>query len=412
MIVMVGLLFEYDKQILNQILQKTVEFLGAESGSLFLFDKERQELVLNTILDKGKDNLKGSRKRLGEGIVGRVAVSGEAILVRDIKTDRRFNNNGDTGQSKRHYLTDSFISVPLITCYGLVGVMNITDKKSAEPFNQKDFDFVCLLAKLTSLMMEYEMKLRVSEAQVKENNNFNKSNLSENNQKEIERFAFIGKQAGEIVHEINGPLDGILRYANILLEKPELNSNLKDYLLKIKLGLVKISNIIDSVKRLYSPSKITREDDFVDINQLIDQELSLIDVRFPQSLIKIERYYQKDIPRVVDYGLSRVFSNIITNAYEAMSNNGLLRICTSSDEQNIKIIFTDTGCGMSPVVKAKAFDAFFTTKSKDKAMGLGLSICQEIIRRYSGNIEIQSQINQGTIVTIVIPKLKEVLKSR
>ena len=405
-------LLDSNKHILNKTLQRTIELLNAESGSLFLFDNEREELVLNTILDKKRNNLVGVRKRLGEGVAGSVATNHQAILVENIKTDPRFNDGsrGNGYNNGSSYLTDSFICVPLVTSFGLIGVMSITDKKSTEIFSQKDFELACLIAKLTSLTMESDVKVKSLEKELQRKDIELKE--GRNNAQSQDKFASIGRLSGNIIHEISGPLDGVMRYTNILLEKSDENSIVREYLLEIKNGLARMFTIMRSLMDFCGNFKLKKEDGFIDVNSSIDEEMSLVGNKCFSPAIKIEKIYQKELPLVIDYGLGRLFSNIIRNAFDAMPKAGLLRICTSCDDQNIKIIFSDNGCGMTEDTRRNSFAPFFSTKPKDNGMGLGLSICQEVVKRYSGNIEVQSQLDQGTIVTIIIPKSEDTIKEQ
>jgi len=403
-------LLDSDKHVLNNTLQKTIELLNAESGSLFLFDKDREELVLNTMVDKKRNSLIGMRKRLGEGIAGSVATNHQAILVKDIKTDPRFNNgNGGNGNKNGgRYLTDSFICIPLVTAFGLVGVMSITDKKSQEIFTQKDFELACLIASLTSVAMESDIKVRSLEREVRRKNIEVENNKDDDAQLQ-DKFASMGRLAGNVVHEISGPLDGVTRYANILLEKSEENGIVREYLLEIKSGLSRMFDIMRSLMDFCGNFKSLKDDSLIDVNGSIDEELSLANNKCFRPAIKIEKIYKKELPLIIDYGIRRVFSNIIKNAFDAMPKAGLLRICTSCDDQNIKIIFSDNGCGMTEETRRNIFAPFFSTKPKDRGMGLGLSICREVAKRYKGNIEVQSQLNHGTIVTVIIPKAKDII---
>ena len=90
-------LSELHKNILNATLAKLKNLLGAESASLFLFDQERKELVLNSIFDERKVQFKGRRQRIGEGVAGCVANECKAVLVKDIKTDPRFPKQRSEG---------------------------------------------------------------------------------------------------------------------------------------------------------------------------------------------------------------------------------------------------------------------------------------------------------------------------
>jgi signal transduction histidine kinase len=106
---------------------------------------------------------------------------------------------------------------------------------------------------------------------------------------------------------------------------------------------------------------------------------------------------------VADKGLCRVFSNFIKNAFDAMPDGGVLSIRTARDDGHIVISFKDTGCGISDAIKEKIFTPFFTTKPIGQGVGLGLPICFEVIQRYEGKIDVNSEVGKGTEFKIRLP---------
>lgn len=100
--------------------------------------------------------------------------------------------------------------------------------------------------------------------------------------------------------------------------------------------------------------------------------------------------------------LSRAFMNIITNAVQAMPNGGKLKISTfSGNPKSVSVKFEDTGIGMTKEVKEKIFQPYFTTK--ESGTGLGMAIVQRIITDHKGTIEVESEVNVGTKLTISFP---------
>jgi putative methionine-R-sulfoxide reductase with GAF domain len=234
-------LLELPKSILNETLLKLKALLQAESASFFLFDKDHQELVLNSVLNEQKLQFQGVRQRLSDGVAGSVATHRQGVLVKDIKSDPRFS-----AQKFRHYHTNSFICVPIETpADGLIGVINISDKESGAPFTEEDFHLASLIAQLTSRMVSGEIVLaRLTE----ENISLKKEKaVIKEERKFLEKFASMGKLAGGIVHEINNPLDAVLRYTNLLIEKDPDKSVAKEYLNEIKIGLTRMMNITRSL---------------------------------------------------------------------------------------------------------------------------------------------------------------------
>jgi signal transduction histidine kinase len=103
--------------------------------------------------------------------------------------------------------------------------------------------------------------------------------------------------------------------------------------------------------------------------------------------------------------LNRVFSNLISNAIQAMPSGGTLTItAAAAGGDTVRIDFRDTGMGISPERLGSLFDDFVTTKRR--GLGLGLAIVQKIVRQHHGTIHVESRIDVGTCFTIRLPLLK------
>ena len=100
-----------------------------------------------------------------------------------------------------------------------------------------------------------------------------------------------------------------------------------------------------------------------------------------------------------------MFVNFILNALDAMKNGGELSITAYAEGDEIIITFVDTGEGIQPQDLEKIFNPFYTTKPD--GVGLGLSLTHRIIQSHKGKINVESQINKGTKVTVQLPILKE-----
>lgn len=389
-------LSELHKNVLNDALLRLKELLRADTASLFLFDGERQELVLNSILNEHKLQFQGIRQRLGEGVAGSVANAGKAVLVKNIKTDPRFRS-----QPYHHYLTDSFLCIPIVTSSGLIGVINISDKGSGEAFTEDDLRVACLTAQLTSHIVEGQKGL----AQLREENELLKKEKAATKEKQVflEKFASMGKLAGGIVHEINNPLDAVIRYTNMLIERDLDKALAHEYLNEIKVGLTRILKITRSLREFSQQLNDNRYQELVDIHEVLEEALSLFRSHFFSGKIRIQKKYQTTLPKVIDKGLCRVFSNIVKNAIDAMADGGTLVVGTTQDDDFIQITFQDTGCGVPEEIKEKIFTPFFTTKPIGQGIGLGLPICFEVIQRYGGRIDVDSSPQKGTLFTVRLP---------
>lgn len=378
------------KDFLNNTLQEIMPALNAECGSLFIFDQKKEELVLSSYVTPGEVSINNTvKRRVGEGVSGKVIEIKTPVLVRDIDLDPRFNRNGFN-----HYQTKSFISIPLFDSDSLIGLINIADKSTGEAFSEKDLQFAVVLCKYACMVVD---KMRNFTKLDDEKEVLNKQRAF------LEKYATVGKLAAGVVHEVNNPLDGIIRYTNMLLNQADARSLDREYLLEIKKGLSRIANI---TKSLLEFSHLINADSpkfkkYVDIHDLIEEAIDILRTKFQN--IEIIKKYDSKINRIIDMGISHVLLNIIKNAFDAMPEGGVLEICTYIKDSVVYISFKDTGTGIPFEIKEEIFKPFFSTKPIDKGTGLGLAICNEIVNKYNGKIEVQSSTGTGSIFTILIP---------
>jgi signal transduction histidine kinase len=99
--------------------------------------------------------------------------------------------------------------------------------------------------------------------------------------------------------------------------------------------------------------------------------------------------------------MKQVFLNLIINAIQAMPKGGELRVSTAVEDGKIVCSIGDTGTGIPERIRQRIFDPFFTTKPR--GTGLGLSIVHKIVHRLGGEIQLESQENEGTVFRVIIP---------
>ncbi len=142
----------------------------------------------------------------------------------------------------------------------------------------------------------------------------------------------------------------------------------------------------------------------VDIHEGIESTLSLLSGEF-KSRISVNKNFG-NIPRIMCYPsqLNQVFMNILTNASQAIADQGEISITTrAKDSEHIEISIRDTGEGMSEETIEKLYDPFFTTKDVSRGTGLGMSITYGIIKKHNGDIQIKSKLGRGSEFIITLP---------
>jgi len=219
-----------------------------------------------------------------------------------------------------------------------------------------------------------------------------------------ERLAAVGKLASKVAHELNDPLDGILRYVNLamrIVEQEDLEKP-KEYLTQCRKGLMRmvqiISELLEFTRSTYTPLEYTA------IEQIIEDAIKTMDAEAEALNIRILRNYASGIPQIRSGNLFQVFCNLTKNALDAMPDGGELRISTHLAADNTIVAkFRDTGTGLPSDNTEAIFEPFFTTKDKGKGTGLGLAICSDIIESYHGRITAENTPDGGSIFTVYLP---------
>jgi len=223
----------------------------------------------------------------------------------------------------------------------------------------------------------------------------------------VERLATLGRMAGTIAHELGTPLNSVLGYTQLLYQET-LSERARRRVAIIETQIHRMGEIIERylMHTRGSPSR-----NKVNINDLIRDTLTLLQPIFQQRGVAVTSMLAETIPIVHGDGnsIQRVLINLLDNAIDACSKNGAVKIGTmecpvsASRAAGVTIEISDNGSGIPFEMLPKIFDLFVTTKPPGKGTGLGLVICQEIIKAHGGVINIASQVGQGTVVSIYLP---------
>ena len=222
-----------------------------------------------------------------------------------------------------------------------------------------------------------------------------------------EKMVAVGQMAAGIAHEIGNPLASLSSVAQYLCRKLSTHEE-KEQLLLIGYHVDRISGILKRMLSLSRPA--TREYKWTDINELIDNTLSLVKFDKRMESITVKNVIGSGLPTVWlnPQLFEQVLLNIFINAMDAMEarqgeGEHILEITKEFKDTMVEIQVRDTGIGMSPQVAKRAFESFFTTKEIGKGTGLGLFISYNLVSEIDGTIKLESEPSKGTTVIIQIP---------
>jgi hypothetical protein len=217
-----------------------------------------------------------------------------------------------------------------------------------------------------------------------------------------EHQASIGKLARGIAHELNSPLDGVLRYTHLALEQLTEDSPVREYLVHVKEGLDRMVRAVKAFLE-FSRQVATPLQRVANLTQLIEDGLLLVQHRAKFQQVRIVKALDGSVPPVLDGGLQHAIVNLVKNAFDAMPRGGTLTISTRADHQDVVIEVEDTGSGIPESIRSRIFEPFFSTKPIHQGSGLGLVIAREVVERSGGTIEFSSRAGVGTTFRIRVP---------
>lgn len=233
-----------------------------------------------------------------------------------------------------------------------------------------------------------------------------------------ENLASVGQLTAAITHEINTPLGAINSNSQLLevllslLESNLLsidNAEISELLNQLKetnsISLMACERVTEIIKSLKSFARVDQaEFQEADINESIKSVLVLSSNLWKRK-IEIHQELASDLPKIKCFPgmLNQVFMNILVNAIQAIPEKGNIHIKSFYNQESIFISIKDDGSGITDDNLTKIFEYGFSTKKSGSGMGIGLSICKNVILKHKGIIDIKSKLDEGTEFTIRLP---------
>ncbi|HXV60941.1 MAG TPA: ATP-binding protein [Vicinamibacteria bacterium] len=219
-----------------------------------------------------------------------------------------------------------------------------------------------------------------------------------------EKMASLGLLAAGVAHEINTPLTGISSFTQMLRDQTTESDPRSELLHKIERQTERASKIVNNLLNFARQGRSSLVP--VKLNDVVRDVLSLLEHQLTRARIKVRLDLGEDLADVLgdENKLQQVFLNLILNAQDAMPSGGWLSIRTATEGDNVSVSVSDTGLGIRQEDVKRIYDPFFTTKRAGASgTGLGLSITYGIIQEHSGQIAVESAVDQGTSFRLLLP---------
>jgi len=383
--------------VLNTIVSRATQLAGMDGGSIWEYDETGEEFYLHAtdkLPDELVEALRATPIKKGEGAVGRLAVTGEPVQIRDIVDEGVYQSRVREILIRLGYR--SLLAVPLLREDHLLGALAV-NRKSAGEFTPESIDLLKTFATQSALAIqnarlfrEIEIKSREVEIASQHKSDF-LANMS---------------------HELRTPLNAIIGFSEVLYERMfgEINDKQAEYLSDILESgrhlLSLINDILDLSK--IEAGRMELEPSEFDLPSAIENTLILVRERAQRRAITLGHTVDERIGtiRADERKVKQVLLNLLSNALKFTPEGGRIDVVAGAHDGVTEISVTDTGVGIAPEDQEAVFEEFRqvgTAARKVEGTGLGLAISRKFIELHGGRIWVKSEPGIGSTFAFTLP---------
>ncbi len=295
-------------------------------------------------------------------------------------------------------------------------ILSTISKITAAAAGFSVFTLIFALSFFLRRTLENERKLREAQSQ-----NVQLTEQLHEAQRQLmntEKLAVMGQLTASFAHEIGTPLNSVGGHLQLLREEVATppSESINERFTVIDSQLQKIATIVKNF--LQSTAKPASQKQLVDVNRIVEQTLRIVGPRFDSLHVEVKRDLDREMGpvRAVPVELEQIFLNLVNNSLDSMKAKlrekgervrlqlGITTEVKKSDGRDWAVVSVhDTGQGIRKSDLPNVLKPFFTTKSPGEGTGLGLTICQQLARKYGGVLEIDSKEGAWTQVVLKIP---------
>ena len=403
------------QDLIREALEVSMELVDAGAGSIILFDEDTGKLVFTHVVGPRADQLVGMELDPDQGIAGAVFRSGELRISEDVSTEK--DHDAQVGE-KVHYLTKNMVTVPLKSVEGeSIGVMQVLNKADGI-FEESDVNILSILgAQIASAVETSRLHEQARLAEVIQfigHISHDVKNMVTPVQTGAETLQFMLEDMFLQLDALSGNGDSEWRdqlqgaTCEVRDFYPEMISIIVDGSTNVQERTKEISDCIKGMisKPVFAP---------VDINALIRRVIKPLSLVAEDSGVTLDEELAEGLPPVTvdEKQLYNAIYNLVNNAIQACEEGDCVTISSGvrvdkrwPEGECAWLAVADTGSGIPDHVRAKLFtdDAIST---KPGGTGLGTRIIGNVVRAHGGMIDVESEIGEGTVMTVKIPLTRE-----
>jgi signal transduction histidine kinase/CRP-like cAMP-binding protein len=362
-------------EVLKSIISAASLLTDADRGTLYILDRETNELWSKVV--RGED-IQEIRLRIGQGLAGWVAQTGEIVNIQDASVDDRFDSDIDKSSG---YKTNSMLCYPIKNKNSsVIGVLQLLNSRKGffVPIDEAFLEALSVHAALAIENAELVQQTLRSD-----------------------RLTSIGKVANFIITDIKKPILTIKHYAEHI-KKKEIPQDVKQVLDMIIEQANTVADLVQTTLS-YSEGKSILQTKKQSINATLEYTLELLAEYVDFKKVKLFKKFDKDaIVQIDKKEFYQACFQIAKNACESMGSGGNLYLSTILSEDSILISFKDSGLGIPDSLIDKIWEPFMS-HGKKNGVGLGLPIAEKIIKEHGGTISVESDLGTGATFTIKLP---------
>jgi GAF domain-containing protein len=429
------------KSVLGTLTESASQLCQAEKGAIFEKDGDLYRLAAHYGMSReeeaqAKHYTQEQPLQPGRGsLVGRVAMSGHAVNIRDVLADPEYR----ASVYQKAFGFRSNLGVPLMREGAVIGVFALM-RTEVNTFTEKEVELVTTFADQAVIAIENARLFDEVQARTRElAASLDNLRATQDRLVQTQKLASLGQLTAGIAHEMKNPLNFVNNFSTLSAELvdelndtlkslpfaddarsqlDELTGTLKDNLDKVVHHGQRADAIVKNM--LLHSREISSEHRSVDINAIVEESLNLAwhGARAEKQgfEIAIERSFDPAAGEadIFPQDVTRALLNVISNGFyaamkrRAEAGDGFepsIAASTKSLGDRVQIRIRDNGAGVAPDVKDKMFDPFFTTKPAGEGTGLGLSISHDIIvKQHGGSIEVETRPGEFTEISVTLPR--------
>lgn len=373
-------------QVLEQVVNQAAKLMGAKLVSLMLIDDTQRALQIRAVSGGAEDYRTKPPLPIAGSVTGRVIQTREPVAIRDVRQEAGFRL---LDLAEREGLR-GLLSVPLLWHGRAIGALNIYTSQPYE-FTPEEILLASSLATHSAIAIE-NARLHF------------RTRKSEEALRSADRLAVLGELAAGVAHEIRNPLATM----NVILN---LNQQTPQDLNMLKRQVGRLEQIVDRFLG-YARERAVPEKRLVRLADVVSETCLLLQHQAAGRGVQLWADVQPDVPDWLGdpIELGQILYNLALNAVQAFDEKQdgevVIRVRHESGGDGrvspaIRIDVEDNGPGLPDLVRQKLFQPFVTTK--EKGVGLGLSIVQRLVTRHAGTIEALDRPGGGMVFRVELP---------